>query len=85
MASHQLSKEPQGIMIVEIRRLVELCLMVGTFWGTCGILTVHDGKHCMYHNRLGDGWLEIGVIVNSCELLSVISEDIFQSTWENSL
>lgn len=80
MASHQLSEESQSIMIVKIRRLIEFCLMVGTFWSTCGILTVHDGKHCMYHDSLGDRWLKIGVIVNSFELLSVSNEQISQST-----
>lgn len=71
VASHQLSEEAQSIVIVKIGRLVEFCLMDGTFWSTCGILTVHDGKHRMYHNSLGDGGFEIVVIINSCELVSV--------------
>lgn len=75
MASNELGKVSQSVVIVEIRGMVQLRLMLGVLSGTCSVLTIHDGKHGVDHDSLGNGGFEVRVIVSSDKLAQVSTQN----------
>lgn len=68
MAGNELGKVSQSVVIVEIRGMIQFRLMLGVVSGTRSVLTIHDGKHSVDHDGLGNGGFEIRVIISSDEL-----------------
>ena len=75
MAGNELRKVSQSVVIVEIRGMIQLRLVLGVLSGTCGVLTIHDGKHSVDHDSLGNGGFEVRVIVSSDKLARVSNQD----------
>ncbi len=68
MAGNELGEMSQSVVVVEIRRMIQFRLMLGVLSGTCSVLTIHNGKHSVDHDSLGNGGFEIRVIVSSDKL-----------------
>lgn len=71
MARDKLGEESQSIVVMKIRRMVQFRLVLSVVRGTCCVLTIHNGKHCMDHDGLRCGWFKGWVVVSSNELFYV--------------
>lgn len=85
MAGHEIVKEAQGMMVVEVRSGIQVRLLPRVFPVPCCILKEHDREQHVNHDCFCSGRLKGRVIVHSRKLIaqrpmSVNERCIFRDT-----